>query len=133
MQHHLTAVLQDFDQFLKLCPLILGVARGDGAFDTMSGVIFEDEPFDAFEGCLDRSGLAQDINAITIIINHTRNSAHLPFDLFQSSQRRVLVCVHLVSVLLIPYGGMGITWEALWQPIMYARPAEEVRLPTSGR
>ncbi|WP_430303183.1 hypothetical protein [Shimia ponticola] len=113
----LTAVLQDFDQFLKFCALVIRVSRSDGGFDAVRGVIIKDELFDALDGRLYGRCLTKDIHAVSVILDHPSNAPDLAFDFFQPSEGGVLVGVHLVEPADIPYGGIGISEETAWQPI----------------
>jgi hypothetical protein len=71
---------QHLEQFGHLLPLLLGVAGHDGMLDAMADVVFEHLFLDALQSCTYRSHLGYDIDAVAVLLEHSREAAHLTLD-----------------------------------------------------
>jgi hypothetical protein len=65
------------------------VAR-DRLFDAMPGMAAQDLSFHAVQGCLNCRDLIDHVDAVTIGPERVRDAAHLPFDLAEPLQTRLL-------------------------------------------
>ena len=71
---------EEIHQFGHFSALISFVARGDGVLDTMGDMIAQDVVFDAVQRSLYRVNLGDDVNAITVFIDHFGDASNLTFD-----------------------------------------------------
>lgn len=66
-----------------LAPLLGLIARGDGALDAMGNVIAQNFLLGAPQGCAHRRNLRDDVDAVTIVLDHPGKAADLAFDTFE--------------------------------------------------
>jgi hypothetical protein len=81
---------QCFDEFSNLSALFAFVTRNDRMLDTMGDVLLDDLVLDACERGTDSCNLGQDVDAVSIFIEHSRNAANLTFDAVQALKTGIL-------------------------------------------
>ena len=87
-------LVQQVDEFHELCTLLVRIARPDGIFDAMMGMVGNHKFFDTFQRRANGRSLGENIDAIAILFDHSCNSANLAFEPFQPFQRFVFVIDH---------------------------------------
>lgn len=74
----------DVHQFSDLAPLVGLVAAGNGVFNAMRNVVTEDFLLDPPQRGAYGLDLRDDVDAITIVLDHAGKAAHLTFNAAQS-------------------------------------------------
>jgi hypothetical protein len=72
--------MQDLEQFGHLPALLLGISGTDSVLDAVSHVILKDLLFDPAQGRTDGRNLSYDVNAVTILLQHPRQTTNLALD-----------------------------------------------------
>jgi len=67
-------------QLGDLAPLLVGVATGDRMLDAMADVIAQHLVLDAAQRGADRRQLSKDVDAVSVLADHARDTAHLALD-----------------------------------------------------
>src|SRR3954463_12771219 len=78
----------------QLAALLLGrgrIARRERACDAVLHVLFEDLESHRLEGRADGAELRQDVDAVAVVPDHSRDAAHLAFDAGEALQKLLLV------------------------------------------
>ena len=85
----------DGHELLDLTTLINLVARGDREFDAMADVIAKDFLLETPQGRAHRGNLRDNIDAIPVLLDHSRQAAHLTLDPIETfGARRLDVFSH---------------------------------------
>lgn len=80
----LFAAAEQFDQFRRLLALLGDIAGDDRVFDAMVEMVLQEVRFHARERGANGAQLREDIEAIALVLDHLRDTAHLPFDAAQA-------------------------------------------------
>lgn len=104
----MASAFKQFNQFVDLALTFPVRSTVKGIGYAMLEVIAQNLLLYLAEGSLDRSNLGQDINAITILVDHAGNAAHLPFDPAEARElRRLQFRDHALNYTLVGY-----KWQA---------------------
>ena len=76
--------VEQFDEFTGLGALLTGVAARDRRLDAMAQMAFQQLALDLGQSGLDRLNLGQDVDAVSAILDHARDTAHLTLDTRQA-------------------------------------------------
>jgi hypothetical protein len=87
MQLGLGTAVEDGDQLLDLPATLNLVTRSRRIGNTMLDVILKHETFNARERRTHRLQLGDDVDAITVVLNHAHEATHLPFDACKARTR----------------------------------------------
>ena len=80
-------MLQQRDQFRRLGALVGDVAAGDRALDAMAEMVLEHQCLDLGQGSAGSADLGQHVDAVTSVLDHFRNAAHLAFDAAEAGNK----------------------------------------------
>ena len=95
---------QNGNQLLHFVTLLRGVAAGDRTLDTMGDVVVQHLVLDPAQGRTDRTQLGQHVDAIPVLVDHARDTAHLTLDPLQTAAAGLLDLVTHVLDTIPPYG-----------------------------
>lgn len=76
--------LDHVHQFCHLLSLFIGIAAGNRMLNAMADMVFQHGFLNAPEGSLHRSDLRDDVDTVSLFLDHPRNPANLAFDFVQS-------------------------------------------------
>jgi hypothetical protein len=82
--------IEDIDQFVELLP-VLAVTLGDGVLDAVIDMMAEHRKADSVQGSLGSCQLLQNLNAGSRFLDHAPDSAHLPLDAVQATDKRLRI------------------------------------------
>jgi hypothetical protein len=71
---------KDLHQFGDFAALLIRIPAGDGVLDTMSDVIAQNLLLNPAQCRASGADLGDDIDTVTVFLDHTRNAAHLSLD-----------------------------------------------------
>ena len=83
--------IKQFDQLVGLLALLRRVTADNGAFDAPAEMIFQHLSLRPRQRRANGLNLRQDIDTVTVFLDHVRNATHLPFDTTQPVQQLRLV------------------------------------------
>src|SRR5579863_4791670 len=82
--------LQDLHEFGHLPSLLGSITRGDRVLDAIGDVIAQNFFLSASQRSADCRNLRNDVDAIPILFDHARETAHLALDSVEPFKRRLL-------------------------------------------
>src|SRR6185295_3235306 len=94
--------LDRFHQLLALCGRLLRVPRGERIRHAVIHMVVQHSERKTFERGVHRRDLSEDVDAVTVVLDHPLDSPHLTFDAMEPLHERLLVVtvLHLASRVL---------------------------------